>query len=250
MGAIIDIVHEVVREMTPEAARDLTDRIRTAGNDLAEMLHQAHQGRAWLALGYESWKEYTAKEFQISERHSFRLLDFVEIKRDLPTDQLVSSESQVRPLKALPAGKRGPAWSKAVEIAGGEQPTAKQVQEAVVEVLAPEPSLKPLPKYVPALGLGIADNAIRILKTITPKDSERNLAMMRVMAHCHQQFIWGVKGAPGKSTDVSDARSHGLRYSLLAIEQLKKITPTDTEKVAAFNEVLQWMADNLAGGKE
>ena len=66
--------------MTKSCARDLTDRIKTAVDDVAEMLHRAHEGKAWVALGYESWREYCTAEFQMSARHSYRLIDFVEVK--------------------------------------------------------------------------------------------------------------------------------------------------------------------------
>jgi hypothetical protein len=51
-------------EMTESCARDLTDRIKTAVDDVAEMLYRAHEGRAWAALGYESWKAYCETEFR------------------------------------------------------------------------------------------------------------------------------------------------------------------------------------------
>ena len=69
--------------MTKSCARDLTDRIKVAGQDLAEMLHRAHEGRAWEALGYASWKEHCEAEFQMSKRRSYQLLDFVEIKQEV-----------------------------------------------------------------------------------------------------------------------------------------------------------------------
>ena len=121
-------------EMTRSCARDLTDRIKVAAQDLAEMLHRAHEGRAWEALGYASWKEYCTAEFQMSARHSYRLLDFAQIKSVL-SDQLVTpeSESQVRPLTQLEPDQQPAAWERAVEIADGEQPTAMQVRTAVNE---------------------------------------------------------------------------------------------------------------------
>jgi hypothetical protein len=70
-------------EMTITCARDLTDRIKAGVNNVAELLHRVHEGRAWLALGYDSWKQYCETEFQMSKRHSYRLLDFVEIRNEL-----------------------------------------------------------------------------------------------------------------------------------------------------------------------
>jgi len=125
-------------EMTKSCARDLTDRIKTAVDDLADMLYRAHEGRAWAALGYESWKAYCKTEFQMSKQHSYRLLDFVEIRHAIG-HQLVTpqTESQVRALVPLEPEQQPVAWARAVEIAGGEQPTAKQVVRAVAKIIEP-----------------------------------------------------------------------------------------------------------------
>src|SRR4030095_1133732 len=76
-------------------------------------------------------------EFQMSERHSYRLLDFVEIKNVL-TDQLVSpkSESQVGALVKLDPEQQSVVWESAGEIAEGNQPTAKQVYGAYLDHVA------------------------------------------------------------------------------------------------------------------
>jgi hypothetical protein len=132
-------------EMTKTCARDLTDRIKSAVDDVAEMLHRAHQERAWAALEYSSWKSYCEAEFQMSKQRSFQLLDFVEIKRTIQESTTVDrvipqSERQVRPLTQLEPEQQPVAWDRAVEIAEGLQPTSKQVEQAVTEVSPPEKS--------------------------------------------------------------------------------------------------------------
>jgi hypothetical protein len=47
-----------------------------------------------------------------------------------------ASERQARELKALPKLKQPEAWAKAVEIADGNQPTARQVEQAVRQTLS------------------------------------------------------------------------------------------------------------------
>jgi phage terminase small subunit len=130
-------------EMTKSCARDLTDRIKAAVDDVSELLWRAHEGRAWHALGYESWKQYCETEFQISKPRSYQLLDFVEIKREIKESTKVDSpqnESQTRALKSVPTEKRAEAWKRAVEIADGGQPSAKQVEQAAAEVYPQEKS--------------------------------------------------------------------------------------------------------------
>jgi hypothetical protein len=53
-----------------------------------------------------------------------------------PTPLIPNSERQTRPLASLPAPEQREAWDKAVESAGGQQPTSGQVKEAVAEVKA------------------------------------------------------------------------------------------------------------------
>lgn len=132
-----------VAGMTQSCARDLTNRIKSGVNDVAEMLHRAHEGRAWEALEYASWKAYCQTEFQMSKQRAFQLLDFVEIKNTLKESTIVDSsglkindlkEGQVRPLAKLDPEDQPDAWEKAVEMADGEEPTAQDVEAAVVVV--------------------------------------------------------------------------------------------------------------------
>jgi hypothetical protein len=124
-------------EMTKSCARDLTDRIKAGVNDVAELLHRAHEGRAWVALGYVSWKEYCRAEFQMSKPRSYQLLEFVEIKREIERSTFVDppqNEGQARALGSVPAEKRVEVWERANEIAGSDPLTAKHVEQAVVKL--------------------------------------------------------------------------------------------------------------------
>jgi hypothetical protein len=44
-------------------ARAITDRIRSSMGDLMALVVKAHIGRAWIALGYQSWADYIKGEF-------------------------------------------------------------------------------------------------------------------------------------------------------------------------------------------
>lgn len=57
------------------AARDLTERIRNATQQICMLLLEAHARRAWIALGYKSWERYVQSEFGISRSRSYQLLD-------------------------------------------------------------------------------------------------------------------------------------------------------------------------------
>ncbi|TMC06075.1 MAG: hypothetical protein E6J41_19985 [Chloroflexi bacterium] len=53
----------------------LTERIRAATRRVCLLLLKAHEGRAWIALGYSSWNQYVRSEFSISRSRSYELLD-------------------------------------------------------------------------------------------------------------------------------------------------------------------------------
>lgn len=128
--------------MTRSCAADLTRQINTASGELAGMLKRAHDEGAWEVLGYPDWKTYVRVEIKFSERHAFRLLDFANITGELadcPVGQSLPlpTERAARELKKVEPAKRPEVYAKAVESAGGKQPTAKQVEAARVEVLPP-----------------------------------------------------------------------------------------------------------------
>lgn len=54
---------EVVAAMTEAEARAITARIVSTLDDCWGLLIQAYQRRAWVALGYDAWDEYTRTEF-------------------------------------------------------------------------------------------------------------------------------------------------------------------------------------------
>lgn len=71
-GAVIDIANP---ELTYEEAKELTEHIRATADMLYVLIARAHAGKAWLALGYESFKEYVGAEFNISRSRAYQLLD-------------------------------------------------------------------------------------------------------------------------------------------------------------------------------
>jgi hypothetical protein len=57
---------DAVTDLSPDEARALTDQIRTGLGTLRELITRAYRGRAWIALGYESWDAYCIREFDTS----------------------------------------------------------------------------------------------------------------------------------------------------------------------------------------
>lgn len=58
-----------------ERARALTDRIKGEMHWVCVLLLEAHDRRAWLALGYPTWERYVREEFSLSRSRSYELLD-------------------------------------------------------------------------------------------------------------------------------------------------------------------------------
>lgn len=75
--------------LTKEQAVEITARIKTTTNLLYMLIKRAHAGKAYEALGYRTFKDYIAGEFQFSTVYAYRLLNqanFIEaIEAKVPT---------------------------------------------------------------------------------------------------------------------------------------------------------------------
>jgi hypothetical protein len=90
---------------------------------------------------YTSFEEYCQERWDMVRRQADRLILAKGVADELRKSAVLpSTESQVRPLLKLPAGKRLPAWERAVASAGGRRVTARLVEEAARETpLTPKP---------------------------------------------------------------------------------------------------------------
>lgn len=55
--------------ISPEQARDLTDRIKTGLEITWQLVIEAYQSRAWAALGYATWDDYCHRELEVGRSH-------------------------------------------------------------------------------------------------------------------------------------------------------------------------------------
>jgi hypothetical protein len=58
-----------------ESARALTEEIRRTGHQVCFLLLEAHQRRAWQALGYRTWEHYIRSELGMSRSRSYEMID-------------------------------------------------------------------------------------------------------------------------------------------------------------------------------
>lgn len=70
-------------ELTAETARELTDRIKGAAEQLWSLLLEAHERGAWAALGYECWRDYAQAEFGMSQSRAYQIIDQGRVIREI-----------------------------------------------------------------------------------------------------------------------------------------------------------------------
>lgn len=165
--------------------------------EVGEALLEIRDSRLY-RIEHGTFETYCREKWGMSIRQAQRLIGGANvvsaIKETRPVGRVPETESQARPLTKLPAEDQPKAWAKAVEAADGKQPTAKQVDVAVGELVHKQispvvPEMKTrLPKYIPAIAVGIADNAIRILQTIVVSDSTRVQALNKVIKYCKEEL--------------------------------------------------------------
>lgn len=66
-----------------EAARKLTEDIKSTTTALYALLKKAHDTKAWLSLGYSSWTEYISKEFDFSRARSYQLINQANVIEEI-----------------------------------------------------------------------------------------------------------------------------------------------------------------------
>jgi hypothetical protein len=76
--SIIDIAIDKT-PLSTEQARQLTHSIRDASEVIWILIARAHAGKAWRALGYDTWEEYVKSEFNMSRSRSYQLLDQAKV---------------------------------------------------------------------------------------------------------------------------------------------------------------------------
>ncbi|MEI8234766.1 MAG: hypothetical protein WCH57_08780 [Verrucomicrobiota bacterium] len=143
---------------------------------------------------YATFEEYCKTKWGFSKTQANRLVQSAAIVAELtPVGVIPTTERQARPLTKLkePEQQRE-AWRKAVDASPIGQPTAKEVEEAVHEVITPKPEPdRPTPRSKP----------------LPPSD--------------------------------------GLQYAVMAIIDLEKIQPDDSQRIEAGQKVIRWINENL-----
>ena len=93
-------------ELSMDQAVKLTETIRNASEVLWVLISRAHAGKAWLALGYESWEGYVYAEFDMSRSRSYQILDQGKVIREIQTavpegTEIHMTEAAARDLRGI-----------------------------------------------------------------------------------------------------------------------------------------------------
>lgn len=148
-------------ESLDKVVRDGLETFADVGNALREIRDR----QLWRVGGYASWAVYCETVGALTKQHVNRLIKssgvFGYLTRVEPIGStLPRTESQVRPLSTLnDPNQQVAAWHSAVEQAGGKQPTAKMVNDAVAEI-DPKKKSQPSSKQLLASAFGHLEEAV------------------------------------------------------------------------------------------
>lgn len=121
-------------DMTFDEAQAKHTELKSLHSAMRLLLLEMRDRKGWLALGFSSWEEYGAKEWNYSKSQLDRLATAARIEHILPPiggEQI--PESHLRPMAGLPEDVIPIIWQEANRKAeeAGKERTAKMVQEAV-----------------------------------------------------------------------------------------------------------------------
>jgi hypothetical protein len=129
-----------IRKAEAEAKRltELEDRIEGGLQtflDVGGALVEIRESKLYMPE-YKTFEAYCKKRWGMSVRHAYRLMDAAAVAENVSNWSQIqpASESQVRPMTGLEPDAQREVWDRATEAAGG-QPTAQQVEAALIENL-------------------------------------------------------------------------------------------------------------------
>ena len=124
--------------LTKAQARRLTDKIAESADHLWTLLLEAHDRKAWLALGYDSFTAYTTAEFGMTSRNAYRLVNQGSVVREIVAAANVTRASVIG-VSARAAEELKPDLPALTEkVAAAVKDVPKKERPAVVKELLEE----------------------------------------------------------------------------------------------------------------
>lgn len=137
---------EVELVMSKEKASMLTEDIKSTTTALYALLKQAHDEKAFIAMGYKTWTEYVEKEFDFSRARSYQLINQANVIEQIEESSgfpIYITERDARAIK-----KRLPEITEKlkteVKEADLEREEAERVAKEILENREPQEEMKDL----------------------------------------------------------------------------------------------------------
>lgn len=129
---VVDAEVEVL--MTKEEAVELTQSIQSTTTALYVLIKKAHDNKAWLAMGYDSWASYIENEFNFSRARSYQLINQANVIEEINEAsgvELYITEREARSIK-----KKLPEITKKLEAeVKGADLTSEEAEEKAREII-------------------------------------------------------------------------------------------------------------------
>lgn len=129
---VVDVEVEVL--MTKEEAVELTQSIQSTTTALYVLIKKAHDNKAWLAMGYDSWASYVENEFNFSRARSYQLINQANVIEEINEAsgvELYITEREARSIK-----KKLPEITKKLETeVKGADLTSEEAKEKAREII-------------------------------------------------------------------------------------------------------------------
>lgn len=102
--------------------------------EVGEALTKIRDGKLY-RITHKTFESYCKEKWDFGRFQAYRMIEGSKVAKIVDNcQQKPERESQTRELATLSEKDQPKAWSDAVELAGGKQPTAKQVAKAVEEI--------------------------------------------------------------------------------------------------------------------
>lgn len=154
-----------------EGARTLTEQIKMTTVRLWILVTEAHDRKAHLALGYETWADYVQKELNISESRSYQFLDTGHVMKAIAAAGVDIEKVPVPPTRVVARVKDRLGDVKKAAKAAAEKGASV---DSAIRALAREPRVKgpgaPRGSSAPAPAMGAT--AAPAKKTVAPTTAQ------------------------------------------------------------------------------
>ena len=240
-------VHSLQLAYTPEAAREVTDQIKTGLESVYHLIRSAYRGRAWEVLGYRSWDEYVTREFgnlhlrpPLEERQDI-VLSLREVgmsTRAIASATQISEATVRRELKHAGASKDAPGRAPA-SVVGVDGKTYEATRPARIGNLEPSMGVRGGQSDVDAvLDMPAEDFGIEPLDLVRHDEEQKGRAR-RVLTAFNGSGAAAVPALIKAATPVASLVSPATGKALVEVEDLHGVVWDSVRCVRTLAHVIR-----------